>query len=146
MSETEMRSRKEIWFENYAKIINIEAQTMIEMAGRELIPAATAYAAEVAGAAAAKEAVVEGVDVTFETETVKALSAKTSEAYACLVALREADAAAAKETDNEARARAFRDRVIPAMAALRSAVDGMEVLTAAAYWPLPNYGDLMFRI
>lgn len=146
MSEVEMRSRKEIWFENYAKIINIEAQTMIEMAGRELIPAATAYAAEVAGAAAAKEAVVPGVDISVETDIVKTLSEKTAEAYACLKVLREADEAASAKTENEARACAFRDKVIPAMAALRRAVDGMEVLTAAAFWPLPNYGDLMFRL
>ena len=146
MSETEMRLRREVWFENYAKVINIEAQTMIEMAGRELIPAATAYAAEVASAAAAKETVVPGVDISVETDTVKALSTKTAEAYACLKTLREADAAASAETDNEARARACRDKVIPARAALRRAVDGMEVLTAATFWPLPNYGDLMFRI
>ena len=146
MSEVEIRSRKEILFENYAKLLNIEAQTMIEMATRDILPAVNAYVAELATAAAAKTAVVRAADVSMETELIETLSRLCGEAFAATKALKLADAAATAIPSGEARACAFAATVIPAMQTLRAKVDEMETLTSSDYWPLPTYGDMMFRV
>lgn len=146
MSEVEMRSREEILYENYAKVINIEAKTMIEMAGREIIPAVTAYVKDVAKAAAATTAVVPTADVSAQIDTVTQLSALIGKAYGTLTALREADDAAKQQETGEAMASYFLSHVIPVMRELRETVDEMEALTAINYWPMPNYGDLLFSI
>jgi len=146
MSEVEMRSREEIMFENYAKIINIEANTMIDMASRDILPAVTAYAGEIATAAAAKRAVLPTVDITAESDTVEKLSTLTGKAYTVIAELREAGAAARRRAAGKEMATAFRDHVIPLMRTLRELVDTMESLTATNRWPVPSYGDMMFRI
>ena len=146
MSAVEMKSREEIMYENYAKVINIEAQTMIEMAGREIIPAVTSYVAEVAGAAAAKTAVIKDVDISAETDIINRLSTLTGKAYKTLSLLRAADDEAKRQEAGEKMAEFFLERVIPVMRELRQTVDEMETLTAIEYWPMPNYGDLLFSI
>ncbi|MBQ8356490.1 MAG: glutamine synthetase III [Clostridia bacterium] len=146
MSEVEIRSRQEILFENYAKIINIEAQTMAEMATRDILPAVNAYVAEVAAGAAAKTAVVKTADISMETDIIGTLSGLVGEGYAALKVLKAADADAGKQPKGEKMAEAFSEHVIPAMEALRAKVDAMEVLTSSEYWPLPTYGDMMFRV
>ena len=146
MSEVEIRSRQEILFENYAKLINIEAQTMVEMVTRDILPAVNAYTAEVAAGASAKAAAIKGVNITMETELVSTLSDLVGEGYEALKALKKADADARAEQAGEKMALAFSERVLPAMQTLRKKVDAMEELTASDYWPLPTYGDMMFRI
>ncbi len=146
MNEVEMKSREEILFENYAKVINIEAQTMIEMAGREIIPAVNAYVAEVASAAAAKTAVIPTADISAETDIITRLSTLTGKAYKTLTDLRKADNTAKQLAAGEEMATFFLTDVIPVMQTLRETVDEMETLTAIDYWPMPNYGDLLFSI
>ncbi len=146
MNEVEMRSRSEIFFENYSKVINIEAQTMIQMASRDILPAVNAYVAELAEAAAAKTAVVSVADISMETDLITTLSALIGEAYLAVKALKDTAAAAAALPEGEEMARAFADRVLPAMKVLRGKVDAMEGLTSSDYWPMPTYGDLLFRV
>ncbi len=146
MNEVEMHSREEIMYENYAKVINIEAQTMIEMAGREIIPAVNAYVAEVASTATAKTAVIPTADISAETDIVTRLSTLTGKAYNTLSLLRKADEEAKKQPAGEKMAAYFLDHVIPLMRALRETVDEMETLTAIDYWPMPGYGDLLFSV
>ncbi len=146
MSTVEIRSREEIMYENYAKVINIEAQTMIEMAGREIIPAVSKYVKEVAEAAAAKIAVIPTADISAETDIITRLSALTGKAYKILGNLRREDDAAKSLMTGEAMAEYFLNHVIPVMNELRETVDEMETLTAINYWPMPNYGDLLFSI
>ncbi len=146
MSETEIRSREEILFENYAKIINIEAQTMIEMGTRDLLPAINAYVAEVAEGAAAKTAVLSTVDVSMEMDVIETLSRLTGESYAAIKALKKAVSDAAAKPKGEKMADAFCKKVIPAMQRVREKIDAAEVLTASKYWPVPTYGDMMFRV
>jgi len=146
MNEVEINSRKDILFENYAKIVNIEALTMIEMASRDIIPAVNAYTAELAETAAAKMAVLPDVCCDVEKDILCKLSALNASAYKNLNALKQAEKAASALTDSVARAEAYRDTVLPTMAALRRDVDAMEELTASEYWPLPTYGDMMFRV
>ncbi len=146
MSRVEIESRQEILFENYSKIINIEALTMIDMASRDIIPAVNSYLGEVANTAAAKMSVLPTVNCSVERDILTRLSELNATAYRCVNELKEADRAATSIADVEKRAEACRDRVIPAMDALRAAVDEMETVTSSEYWPMPSYSDLMFKI
>ncbi len=146
MSETEIHSRVEILYENYAKLINIEAQAMVEMAARDILPAVNAYTAEVAAGASAKTDFVPTADVSMESELVETLSALVGKAYVTVKELKAADAAALKMPKGERMASAFARKVLPLMATLRKQVDEMETMTSNEFWPMPNYGDMMFRI
>ena len=146
MSETEITSRKDILFENYSKIVNIEALTMIEMAAREIIPAVSEYVGDIASNAAAKLAVAPKISCKVEKDLIEKLSALNDKAYVKVEELRAAEAKAAAIEDSEKAAEEYRSVVLPIMAELRTAVDAMESLTASEYWPLPSYGDMMFRV
>lgn len=146
MSEVEINSREEIYFENYSKIVNIEALTMIEMASRDIIPAVNSYVAEMSDQASAKLAFMPDIDVSVEKSIITTLTELNSKAYKALLDLKNAEAEAAGIKDAVKRAEAYCSDVIPAMEQLRSYVDAMEPLTASDFWPLPTYGDLMFRV
>ena len=145
MNEIEINSREDILFENYAKVINIEALTMIEMASRDIIPAVNAYMGALAQGANAKEKLVPG-SCAVERDIIEKLSDLCYKAYHKLTKLESAEKLAASITDNVARAEAYRDNVIPSMQKLREYIDEMEKLTASEYWPLPTYGDMMFKV
>ena len=146
MSETEMRSREEIYFENYSKIINIEALTMIVMASRDYIPAVESYIAMIADAAAKKRAVCEDASCAVEKDIIRRLSDLNAKAYSTVARLRAAETDAASISNARDRAECYCSRVLPLMEELRAAVDEMETLTASKYWPVPTYGDMMFRV
>ena len=145
MSEAEVRSRKEILFENYAKTVNIEALTMIEMAERELLPGVENYVAKLAEVAVNKRK-LGYIPTKVEDRQLIALTTGMEKAYDALQALKDADAEAIAHTgDAKALARAYCDKVVPAMTALRKEVDMLETMTSSEYWPVPTYADLMFR-
>ena len=146
MSETEMRSREEIYFENYSKIVNIEALTMIVMASRDYIPAVERYVAQIADTAAKKSAVCPDVSCAVEKDIIRRLSELNARAYGVVEHLKAEETAAASVADAKARAECYCNRVLPLMEELREAVDGMETLTASSLWPVPTYGDMMFRV
>ena len=146
MNRAEIESREEIYFENYAKIINIEALTMIDMASRDIIPAVNAYLGDVASAAVAKKNALVGADISVETDIIEKLSAVNAKAYKCVAKLKTAEQKAAAISDVAARAEAYQRIVIPAMNELREYVDEMETMTASKYWPMPTYSDIMFNI
>ena len=145
MSKVEIDSREDIFFENYSKIINIEALTMIEMASRDIIPAVNAYMGDLARGANEKEKLIPG-SCAVERDIIKKLSALTYKAYTALEELLRIEKVTAVIPDNVSRAESYHDSVIPAMNALRSYVDEMETLTSSEYWPLPTYGDMMFKV
>ena len=145
MSEVEINSREDIFFENYSKIINIEALTMIEMAGRDIIPAVNKYVGDVAIGANAKEKLIPG-SCAVERDIVQKLSELNYKAYHTLAKLEVNEKVAASIPNCVARAEAYRDTVIPVMNRLREFVDEMELLTSSEYWPLPSYGDMMFKV
>ncbi len=146
MSEVEVCSRKDILFENYSKIINIEALTMIEMASRDIIPAVSAYIGELANSAATKIAVVPEANCDVEKELIIKLSSLNAKAYAKVGELKAAEKKAAAIEGAEKMSEAYKTHVLPLMAELREVVDEMETLTSSDYWPLPTYGDMMFSI
>ena len=148
MSEAELVSRVEIMYENYSKVTNIEALTMIEMASRDIIPAVSAYIAKVAGTAKIKREVCPFASCMVEEDIITKLSGLNEQAYLALGRLKEAETRAAIVAPKGASALAkhYLHEVVPCMEELREYVDAMEQMTDSADWPMPTYGDLMFRI
>ena len=146
MSETEMRSREEIYFENYSKIVNIEALTMAVMASRDYIPAVESYIAQIADSAVKKLSVCPDVSCAVEKDIIRRLSELNAKAYSAAERLREVETEAASVLNARDRAECYCTRVLPVMAELREAVDAMELITASKVWPVPTYGDMMFRV
>lgn len=144
LTKTEMLSRYEVEMEHYSKILNIEARTMLKIANKQLIPAATAYMGEVASAAAAKTAAVEGISTKAETKVLTALSKYTDEMSDATDALQAATDKVSAMDDEAAKAHAFHNEVIPAMDALRAAADEAESIVDEDYWPLPCYSRMLF--
>ena len=146
MSETEMRSREEIYFENYAKIINIEALTMIVMASRDYIPAVERYIAELSDVVIKKTEACAALSIQMETDLLCKLSARNHDAYDAVRRLQQAETEAAAISDAKERAIAYCDRVLPIMDELRAAIDELETVTSGKHWPVPTYGDMMVRV
>ena len=146
MSETEIVSRQEIMLENYSKVINIEALTMVEMVMRDIIPAVNSYTGKLAADTNAKQALVGEAGVRVEKTLLKKLSTLNGETYDLVQALASAEKSAAAQEDHERMAEAYLEKVIPLMERLRSKVDAMETLTASEYWPFPTYGEMLFGI
>ena len=144
LTKTEMLSRYEVEMEHYSKILNIEARTMLKIANKQLIPAATAYMGEVASSAAAKTAAVEGISTKAETKVLTRLSKYTDEMSDAADTLTEVTDKVSAMDDEAAKAHAFHDEVIPAMDALRAAADEAESLVDEDYWPLPCYSRMLF--
>ena len=146
LTKVEMHSRYEVELEHYAKVINIEALTMLEMARKQLLPAINAYMSEVANTAASKLAVSESISVRSETKTLGRLSADADAMSDAIDTLQDAvDAAKALPSESE-KAVAFHDNVLPAMDTLRAAADDAETLCGEDYWPLPSYSKMLYYV
>ena len=146
LTKVEMESRYEVEMEHYAKVINIEALTMLEMARKQLLPAVNAYMSEVANTAASKLAVSESISVRSETKTLGRLSADADAMSDAIDTLQDAvDAAKALPSESE-KAVAFHDNVLPAMDTLRAAADEAETLCGEDYWPLPSYSKMLYYV
>ncbi len=146
MSETEMRSRREIFFENYRKIKNIEARTMLEMTIRDYIPAVSSYIGKLSEGVVSKKAALPGVDTSAECDLIERLSDLLSKTYSAYGELLRVENIAVKKSCDEEAAFYYKTSVIPKMDNLRRYVDDMEVLTAREFWPVPTYGDITFRV
>ena len=143
-SKAELESRVEIKYENYAKAINIEAKTMIDMASKQILPAVIGYTKSLADTILAVKGA--GAPTTVQTDLLNDVSKLLEEAKAALVTLEEVTDKAAEAGDMAAEARYFHESVVPAMAALRTPVDKMEVLVDKKVWPMPSYSDLLFEV
>ncbi len=143
-TEPELRSRAEIKFEAYAKAINIEAKAMVDIAGKQIIPAVIAYATELANSVNTVEAA--GVSAATQKEILGEVSMELSSMQVALKALKDADAQAAQYSDAKEQAAYFKDVVKPAMDALRAPADRLEMIVDKEFWPMPSYGDLMFEV
>lgn len=142
MSKAELEARKEILFEQYAGVRNIEALTMIDMASKMFIPSVVYYTKELADTAiAVKEA---GADASTQIELLNAVTAKLNEAKAGLEDLKKATAKAQSIDDNQEKAESYKSEVMAAMAELRKPVDELEMIVDKEVWPVPSYGDILF--
>ena len=144
LSEAETRARYVAKAEQYAKLLNIEANTMVNMARTMYLPAISAYAGDLATSVATRAEI--GVDAAADKATVKALSEGSAAILAATDELEAANAKARELDDVAAEDNAYRDEVLPLMDKLRAAVDAMETVTSKDYWPVPSYNDMLFYV
>ena len=143
-TRAELESRAEIQYEAYSKAINIEARTMIDMASKQIIPAVIGYTKTLADTIIAVKAA--GVDVSVQAEILTEVSGLLKETKDALVVLQEVTEAATEKAEGEVAARYYHDAVAPAMEALRTPVDKLEMIVDKEAWPMPSYGDLIFEV
>ena len=144
-TKAELESRKEVLYETYAKSINIEALTMVDMANKQYIPAVVKYTKSLADTViAVKDA---GADTSVQAELLNLVSAKLAEAKKAVQRL-EAVIVEAAALESSAREQAFffHETVMEAMAALRAPIDALETVVDKEVWPVPSYGDLIFEV
>lgn len=147
LNEIEMRSRAEITYENYTKAIHIEARTMIDMTSKQIIPAVIKYTATLAQSIQSIEKACPDADVSVQREILTSISGKLRTMKMALVELEKEQAAASAVSEGpEGQAKYYRDHVFPAMSALRSPADELEMLVDQEVWPFPTYGDLLFNV
>ena len=148
-SKVELTSRFEIHNENYSKIINIEAETMLEMAKKDILPTASKYANKLAETIGLKKAACSECDTTYESAMLKKVSCLTSSIYNKTEKL-EQDVLEAKKVaeagDSSKTAFFFREHVFASMNELRLCADELETITPKELWPFPSYGDLLFSV
>ena len=145
-TRTEMEARYEIHLENYSKVLNIEALTMLEMARRDIMPAVSSYLRELSETAAAIHAVSVTADCSYEESIIPEMSALLGDAYRKVRRLDEALMGAKTVEGSQALANYYRDKVFSAMAELRITIDQLETMTPSDKWPVPSYGDLLFSV
>ena len=143
-TKAELESRAEIKFESYAKAINIEARTMIDMASKQFLPAFIKYTKTLADTIEGVKAA--GVDATVQTEALKEVSALMAETKAALDRLVKVTGEAAAKEEGEVQATYYHTEVVPAMDALRTPVDKLEMIVDKEAWPMPSYGDLILEV
>lgn len=144
-TKEEAIARADIRLENYIKMINIEALTMIEMAKRDIIPAVSDFVAELCQNVSAKRGAFEAIPCRTEEELVKKLSILNDETFAAVEKL-EADLKAIDKNDVLPASQAMAHRIVPDMDEVRRLADEMETLTSADYWPYPTYFDILYGI
>ena len=145
-TKVELESRAEVLYEGYSKIINIEAQTMLHMVPKHYIPAVIRFTTELGNSITAVSAACPEADVSVQTKLLTKISGLLAKASQAMEALQAATTETSAIQDGCQMANAFHDKVVPAMAALRSPIDELELLVDKDYWPVPTYGDLMFEV
>lgn len=145
-TETEIHSRYEIQLENYSKILNIEALTMLDMAKKDILPAVTSYVRDLTDTALSKKALSPDLPCDFEEDLIAKLSGLTS-CFAKKITALEQVLLKTKDIEGvQEIANFYGEEVFPAMQELRAVGDEMEINTGAEYWPYPTYGELLFGV
>ena len=144
-TKEEFTARSETHFENYCKVISIEANTMVDMVKREIYPAVCSFMTEVAGTITTKKAALADIDCSTEEKLLKDLSALGKELMAQCTALEEA-IAKVPEGSLADEANYYRYTVFATMEKVRAAADSLETITSSEFWPYPSYADILFSI
>ena len=145
-TETEMRSRYDILIENYCKVSNIEAATMANMCIKYIIPAVTNYIGELSATANASKAACKNAVCRYEEKLIEKLSCLANRLYDHNELLEELIVKANDISSFQEKAELYRDEVIPQMARVRETADCLELITSKKYWPLPTYGDMLYKL
>ena len=145
-TKAELESRVEIEYEIFAKTINIEARTMIDVAGKQIIPAVIKYVTNLANSVNTVTSACKDADVSVQTELLLETSALLSDTKVALAKLQEVTEQGAKLAQGREQAVYYKDEVKTAMEALRAPVDRLEMIVDKELWPMPSYGDLMFEV
>ena len=143
-TKAELEARAEIQYEIYAKAINIEARTMIDMATKQIIPAVVKYTTVLAESVNQVRVAGKTYNVSVQEKLLEKTSALLAESYEALNQLAEVTAEIEKKEEGPERARYCLDVIMPAMTELRTPVDALEMVVDKEMWPMPSYGDLMF--
>lgn len=145
-SKAELESRCEIMLDNYCKTVIIEANTMVDMARKQILPAVENYARDVASAGIAKKTFDPETVCNYETKLVKKLSLLTDQIEMKTDDLEDAVMKVKEISDVKEEGYAIRDNILSKMSELRAVADEVETLTAESYWPFPTYGELLFGV
>ncbi len=143
-TRTELQSRVEIKYEAYAKAVNIEARSMIDIASKQIIPAVIKYTKSLADTVNAVTSA--GAEASVQIELLNETSALLSDTKVALARLTDVTAQAGQIEEGPEQARFFHDVVMPAMSELRAPVDELEMIVDKEMWPMPSYGDLIFEV
>ena len=146
VTEAEMHARYEIELEQYAKLLNIEALTMLDMAKKNITPAVMAFTKEISESVAVKKSISAGVSTYAEEKLLNSLSEKLEAFVKKTAELESALAGAGEYSDNLELAKYYRNTVFALMNELREIGDSMETETSAQYWPYPSYGEILFGV
>ena len=144
LNEAEVHARYVSKAEQYSKLLNIEANTMVYMARSLYLPALFDYSGDIATSVATKAEL--GIEATAEKELVKTLTNGINAISEAVVDLESNNRDAHGIEDPQAQCDAYRDSVIPSMEHLRASVDAMEKICGADYWPVPSYNSLLFWV
>ncbi|MCI6675904.1 MAG: glutamine synthetase III [Clostridiales bacterium] len=145
-TKAELESRAEIQYETYAKVRNIEAKTMIDMAGKQIIPAVIKAVQVLADSMKSVSSICPEADVSVQKELLIQTSSLLAETKNALEELKIQTENALHIENVEEQARTYHDYVVPAMEALRKPVDQLEMIVDKSMWPMPSYGDLLFEV
>jgi glutamine synthetase len=144
-TKVELESRAEIEYETYAKTINIEAKAMIDIAGKQIIPAVIRYTTNLANSINAVKSACDA-DVSVQTELLEETSDSLAEVKLALAKLVDVTEKGSAMDEGREQAVYYRDVVKAAMEALRTPVDKLEMIVDKELWPMPSYGDLIFEV
>ncbi len=145
-TRTELESRVEIEYEAYSKAINIEAKTMIDIAGKSIIPAVIRYTTRLADSIIKLKSAVSGIEPYAQNAILIEVNEHLKESKVALENLKKYMDDAAEITDVTAHAKYMHEVVVPAMEALRKPIDTLEMIVDKDLWPMPSYGDLLFEV
>ena len=143
-TKVELESREEIIYETYAKTINIEALAMIDMAGKQIIPAVVKYSRALADTVNTVKAA--GADTSVQAELLKEVCENLAAMQTALAKLKKVEAEASEIEDVKKQAFFYKDTVKAVMDELRAPADRLEMIVDKEIWPIPTYGELMFEI
>lgn len=145
-TETEVKARQEILFENYAKLINIEALTMIQMVKKSILPAVSSYSKEIADTIIKKKEAIKDIDCSYEELQLKKMAKYSAKMLEDVQSLEAAEKKAFKVEAAKDRAMSFMQDVLPLMSAVRASSDALETTVSKKCWPFPTYGDILFSV
>ena len=145
-NKTELESRAEIEYEVYAKKRNIEARTMIDIIRKQIIPATIRYTTVLADSVNQVRQAAKEADVSTQVEMLTEVSSYLKDTKEKLTVLEKLESEGVAIRDMKERAFFYRDKVLPAMEALRLPVDKLEMLVDKSMWPMPSYGDMIFEV
>ena len=145
-SKEELAARYDIMMENYCKVINIEALTMLDMARKDILPAMSDYCKELAETISAKKSVCQDIDCTYEQETLSNLSSLVSAMYKQVNKLDEDLIKIKSSEDITETGDYYKNTILSDMTAIRISSDMMETVASAEKWPYPSYGELLFGV
>ena len=145
-TRSELYARAEIEYETYAKSVLVEARTMSDMAGKQIIPAVIRYSGDLARSLNEVRTACPEADMSVQTELVLEVSSLLAAMKNAMEEIRKDLEKAGTMSNMKERAHFCYDEMVPAMNRLREPADRLEMIVDKEYWPFPSYGDMIFEV